>query len=135
MYSARCQVGAMAALLSALSAELTKKTIRQVPSLPSDLAKHWHCSLRGLIGAENGQGQQVAQHDAGDSSCSGGRARRREAAVEDVFMATWMGELMDNSPTALLVVVMIAGARFHARTARTASQDSSRAHGLGGQEP
>ena len=67
MYSARCQVGAMAALLSALSAELTKKTIRQVPSLPSDLAKHWHCSLRGLIGAENGQGQQVAQHDAGNT--------------------------------------------------------------------
>lgn len=57
-------------------------------------------------------------------SRSGGRARRTKAAVEDVFMATWMGELMGNSPTASSVVVMIAGARFHARTA---SQDSSRA--------
>lgn len=36
MYSARCQVDAMAALLSALSAELTKKTIAtRMPSTKS----------------------------------------------------------------------------------------------------
>lgn len=62
-------------------------------------------------------------------SRSGGRARRTEAAVVDEFHDV-NGKDDGQQPYGFVVVVMIAGARFRARTA---SQDSSRARGLGGQ--
>ena len=65
-------------------------------------------------------------------SRSGGRARRTEAAVDDGFHVDVDGRDDGQQPYGFVVVV-IAGARFHARTAPTASQDSSRARGLGGQ--
>jgi hypothetical protein len=80
--------------------------------------------------------RQVAQHDAGDTVCAPlGRARRTEVAETRVFMAMRMGVLMDNSPTASWWVVMIAGARFHARTSRRASQEASRASRPGRTSP
>jgi len=56
-------------------------------------------------------------------SRSGGRARRTEAAVDDGFHVDVDGRCDGQQPYGFVVVVMIAGARFHARTA---SQDSSR---------
>jgi hypothetical protein len=80
--------------------------------------------------------RQVAQHDAGDTVCAPlVRARRTEVAETRVFMAMRMGVLMDNSPTASWWVVMIAGARFHARTSQRASQDASRASRPGRTSP
>ena len=66
-------------------------------------------------------------------SRAGGRARRTEAAVDDGLRGDADGRCCGRQPYGFVVVVMIAGARFHARTAPTASQDSSRACGLGGQ--
>lgn len=53
--------------------------MRQVDSKSAkDLAKHWHRSTQLKHVMENGQGQQVAQHDAGNTF-----ALRRKGAADE----------------------------------------------------